>query len=81
MSAENRGKKFAQFPMWIFHGEADDVVSVDVSRRAVKALMNACGNPKYTEYPGVGHDSWTRACSDSVLIEWLFFQSRRPDRR
>jgi predicted peptidase len=38
MSAGERGKKFAQFPMWIFHGEADEVVSVEVSREAVKAL-------------------------------------------
>jgi len=76
MSAEERGKKFAQLPMWIFHGEADGVVSVDVSREAVKALEAAGGNPKYTEYPGVGHDSWTRAYRDQELIDWLFAQSR-----
>lgn len=76
MSAEERGRKFAQLPMWIFHGEADPVVSVDVSREAVKALKAAGGIPKYTEYPGVGHDSWTRAYRDSELIDWLFAQSR-----
>ena len=76
MSAQNRGKKFAQFPMWIFHGAEDDVVSVDVSREVVKELRNAGGNPKYTEYPGVGHDSWTRAYRDSEFIDWLFAQSR-----
>jgi len=77
MSAEERGKKFAQFPMWIFHGDSDDVVSVEVSRKAVKALKDAGGNPKYTEYPGVGHDSWTRAYRDSEMINWLFAQSRK----
>jgi predicted peptidase len=76
MNAEERGKKFAQFPLWIFHGDADDVVSVDVSREAVKQLRAAGGNPKYTESPGVGHDSWTRAYRDSELIGWLFAQSR-----
>ncbi len=77
MSAAERGKKFAQLPMWIFHGAADDVVSVEVSREAVKALKEAGGNPKYTEYPGVGHDSWTRAYRDPELINWLFAQSRK----
>jgi len=76
MSEEERGKMFAKLPMWIFHGEADGVVSVDVSREAVKALKAAGGNPKYTEYPGVGHDSWTRAYRDQELIDWLFAQSR-----
>lgn len=76
MSAEERGKKFAQLPIWIFHGEADDVVSVDVSREVVKALKSAGGNPRYTEYPGVGHDSWTRAYRETEFIEWLFAQSR-----
>ncbi len=77
MSAEERGKKFAQLPIWIFHGEADDVVSVDVSREAVKALKSSGGNPRYTEYPGVGHDSWTRAYRETEFIDWLFAQSRQ----
>jgi predicted peptidase len=77
MSAEERGKKFAQLPMWIFHGEADGVVSVDVSRESVKQLRAAGGSPKYTEYLGVGHDSWTRAYRDQELIDWLFAQSRK----
>jgi len=76
LSAEGRGKKFAQLPMWIFHGEVDPVISVDVAREIVKTLKATGGNPKYTEYPGVGHDSWTRAYRDSELIDWLFAQSR-----
>ena len=62
--------------MWIFHGDADDVVSVDLSRKVVQALKDAGGKPKYTEYAGVGHDSWTAAYRDSELIEWLFRQVR-----
>jgi predicted peptidase len=77
MDATERGKAFAQFPMWIFHGDADSVVSVDLSREVVRALKDAGGNPKYTEYPGVDHDSWTATYRDPELIEWLFGQSRR----
>lgn len=69
------GQKFALLPTWIFHGDADEVISVDVSRRLVKALRNAGGNPKYTEYPDVNHDSWELAYRDPALIEWLFGQS------
>jgi len=77
MEPPEMGRKFARFPLWIFHGDADDVISVDVSRRLVKALRDAGGNPKYTEYPGVNHDSWESAYRDPELIEWLFAQSNK----
>jgi predicted peptidase len=32
------GQKFAQFPLWIFHGDADKIISVEVSRGIVKSL-------------------------------------------
>jgi len=38
MSASERGKKFAQFPLWIFHGAEDYVISVDISREVVREL-------------------------------------------
>ena len=78
MEPEEMGRKFAQLPIWIFHGDADDVISVDVSRRLVKALKDAGGNPRYTEYPGVDHGSWELAYRERKLIEWLFAQSREP---
>jgi len=73
---DDRGTLFAQLPVWIFHGDADDTVPVETSQRMVKALKDAGGNPKYTEYPGVDHNSWDRAYRETELIEWLFAQSR-----
>ena len=75
MEPSEIGRKFARFPLWMFHGDKDDVVSVDVSRELVKALRDAGGNPNYTEYAGVGHDSWEPAYRDSEFIDWLFAQS------
>jgi len=48
------------------------------SRSIVAALKAAGGNPKYTEYPGVGHNSWDKAYNEPDLVEWLFSQRRRP---
>ncbi|GIV36279.1 MAG: phospholipase [Cyclobacteriaceae bacterium] len=59
-------------PVWVFHGDADPVVPVDRSRELVNAIRQAGGNPRYTEYPGVGHDSWTPALSEPELLKWLF---------
>ncbi len=61
-------------PVWAFHGEVDPVIPVSESRRLVEALRSAGGDVRFTEYPGVGHDSWDAAYSESELWEWLFQQ-------
>jgi hypothetical protein len=35
---------------------------------AMKALG---GEVHYTEYPGVGHDSWDKAYAEPELIPWM----------
>jgi predicted peptidase len=76
MSASERGKKFAGFPLWIFHGAEDNVISVEVSREVVEELKKAGGNPRYTEYPETNHNSWSKAYREPELIDWLFDQTR-----
>ncbi len=69
-------QKFAKVPMWAFHGEKDLIVRVDFSRSMIKAMKEAGGDPKYTEYPGVGHFSWNNAFAEPNLLEWMFAQKR-----
>jgi predicted peptidase len=68
-------------PIWVFHGDADTAVPPERSRDMVKAITDAGSTRiKYTEYPGVGHNSWDRAYSDAEAMSWLFAQKRRsPD--
>ncbi len=61
-------------PTWIFHGSEDRTVPVEESRRMAAALREAGSTPRYTEYAGVGHDSWVRAYREEGLYEWLFAQ-------
>jgi predicted peptidase len=61
-------------PVWAFHGSADNVVKVNLSRDMIKAIKDLGGNPKYTEYKGVGHNSWENAYKEEALLEWLFKQ-------
>src|SRR5690606_36401614 len=42
-----------KFPIWVFHGAADNVVPVSNSRLMVNALKKAGARVQYTEYPGV----------------------------
>ena len=72
-----RVRDIKKLPVWVFHGDADKNVNVDCSRRMANALK-LIGNRKarYTEYPGVEHNSWDRAYGDKEMIEWLFKQTR-----
>jgi len=60
--------------VWCFHGDKDGAVPVARSRNMVEAMKQAGGNVKYTEYPGCGHNSWSRAFAEPELLEWLFAQ-------
>jgi predicted esterase len=64
-------------PVWAWHGAVDDVVPVARSRRMIDAIRAAGGEPKYTELPDVGHDSWTPAYRDPQgVVEWMFAQRK-----
>ncbi len=71
----------AGIPAWVFHGANDRRVPADESRRMVAALETAGARPRYTEYPGVGHDSWVPAYREEGLYEWLFRQRRSDSPR
>jgi predicted peptidase len=66
-----------KFPIWVFHGAIDAVVPVSNSRLMVRVLRNAGAEVKYSEYPGVNHNSWTNAFAEPELLSWIFSQKRK----
>ncbi|MDB5308875.1 MAG: hypothetical protein JWO38_3077 [Gemmataceae bacterium] len=64
-------------PTWVFHGDKDAAVPVKQSQVMVEALKAAGGKPKYTEYPGVGHNSWDAAYGEKKLFPWLLEQKKK----
>lgn len=64
-------------PIWIFHGADDDVVLPEQSQRMHAALQREhARNVHYTEFPGVGHNSWDPAYRHQPMWDWLFAQKR-----
>jgi predicted peptidase len=61
-------------PVWIFHGDADDSVPVTESRKMAEAMKSIGSNVRYTEYPGVPHNSWDLAYNNPEFPAWLFAQ-------
>jgi predicted peptidase len=63
--------------LWIFQGGADPVVNPAYSRGYYHALASMNTDVKYSEYPGVGHNSWDNAFAEKDLIGWLFSKSKK----
>ena len=72
----NKAPLLVRLPIWCFHGDADPLVPVGYAREMIAAIKKAGGNPKYTEYPGVGHNSYVNAFKEPELLPWLFAQKR-----
>lgn len=72
---ERTASKLKDIPIWAFHGALDNIVSPRQSRTMVQAIQKAGGNPGYTEYPDVKHDSWVQAYQEPHLLPWLFKQN------
>ncbi|MDR0328391.1 MAG: prolyl oligopeptidase family serine peptidase [Planctomycetaceae bacterium] len=64
-----------RMPIWVFHGDKDPVVSVNLSISMVEAVKKAGGkNILFTSYEGEGHDSWTRTYDNQLFFDWMFSQ-------
>lgn len=59
-------------PLWLFHGAVDQVVNVNYAREAYQRLNDGKREIKYTEYPGVNHDSWNKVFQEPGVFDWLF---------
>ncbi len=71
-------KNFAgKTSLWIFHGDKDNVVPVDFSRNYYNRLKKLGADVRYTEYPGVFHNSWVNAFSERDLLPWLFSKTKQ----
>jgi predicted peptidase len=71
---ETIARKIGKTPVWIFHGDADQSIPVSESRQMHEALQALGGTVKYTEYPGVGHNSWDKAYGETEVVSWLLSQ-------
>lgn len=75
--ADGQAKRIAAVPIWIFHGNADELVSVEYSRSAFAELTASGGSPRYTEYDGGPHHISVYAWTEPGMMEWLFAQVRK----
>jgi len=69
-------QKYQKVPLWIFHGEKDDVVPVVLSTQIANQLKVLNKPVKLTLYPEAGHNSWDNAFAEPELLPWLFSKQK-----
>ena len=70
-------KRITKTAFWVFHGAADAVVDVKLSRKMVEKLKSLKSEVKYSEYPGVNHNSWDNAFAEKDYLSWMFSHKRK----
>jgi predicted peptidase len=66
----------AKIPLWVFQGDEDMSVPVDMVRDMMKQLKKLHANLRYTEYHKMDHEVWTKAFAEPDLLPWLSSQKR-----
>jgi predicted peptidase len=69
-------KVLKDVPIWIFHGAKDEAVPIQNSKELYDALKKYGGHVKFTIYPKLGHDSWTKTYDNPNLYKWLLKHKR-----
>jgi predicted peptidase len=69
-------KRVKKIPFRVFHGDSDDVVSVNESRQMVKKLESLKVNVTYKEYPGINHNSWDNSFAEPDFLSWMFSKKK-----
>jgi predicted peptidase len=72
-----RAERLKDLPIWVFHGDQDNVIPIKRSTEMVDAIRAAGGTQiRYTTLEHVGHNSWSAAYSTPEIYEWLLQQNK-----
>lgn len=70
-------KALCKTPIWIYHGDCDDIVPFYSSEQMYNAIVDYGGtNIKFTQLIGGGHNAWDYAVGDTDMHEWMFSQTK-----
>lgn len=65
-------KKYDNVPLWLFHGEKDDIVDPQFTKDIATELEKRGATYKLKVYPNANHNSWDSAFAEKELLPWLF---------
>lgn len=70
------GEQFKDLPIFMYHGDCDEIVPITESITMLRAIHMRGGNAQLHICYGVGHNAWDVAYSGDELINWLLSHKR-----
>ena len=67
----NKIDRINGLPIWLFHGDRDDVIPVENSISIFQRIKHVNKDAFLTIYGGVYHDSWTQTYENFKIYDWL----------
>ena len=68
-------RKLQYTPLWLFHGQKDQVISHKFSQQLYEGLLEKDAHVKFTSYPDHNHFIWNSALEEEGLFDWVFSHS------
>lgn len=67
---------FAHMPIWVFHGDKDDVIPFRFSEQMVEAARKYSDQVKFTPYPGRDHHIYFDIYRENDIYDWFLTHTR-----
>ena len=64
-------------PIWLFQGGQDTNPSPGYAQQWIDELKSKGGNPRYTVYPDLGHQTWNTAYAEPDFFSWIKSKDKR----
>lgn len=77
---EKIAERLQDMPIWIFHGDEDELINVDCSKSAFNEIKHINQNAKLTIYPNTGHDTWEQPFVEDSVYKWFLVHKRTDNR-
>ncbi len=69
-------ERLLNVPVWAFHGEKDEVVFPEETKKMVQNINLIGGRARMTLYPDCDHDAWTKTYQNPEVFKWLLSKKK-----
>ena len=70
------GQIISKLPIYIYHGDCDEIVPITESMAMLKGVNKHGGNAQLKVCYGVGHNAWDYAYAGDELYKWMLSKRR-----
>jgi len=64
-------EKIHHIPAWFFHGKKDKIIPIEKTQEVIDQLKKFNADLKFTIYPDLAHNVWTKTYKNVALYEWF----------